>query len=357
MTDATPYRLPAEWEPHAATWLAWPKKISDWPGKFAPIAWVYGEIVRKLAQYETVRILVDDAAAAAKAVRVLRKVSARLENVRFHHIPTDRGWTRDMLPAFVLRDASPRAAAVCFGFNAWAKYPDHGSDANVAEEVARGVRVAVTPAEHEGRRVVLEGGAIDCNGRGALLTTRECLLDPMVQTRNPGFTQRDYEAVFRRYFGVDHTIWLNRGIAGDDTHGHVDDLCRFVAPNRAVLCREKDPADPNYRVLEENREILEGVDLPGLGKLEVIDLPMPDALTFDGVRLPASYANFYIGDGCVLVPTFNDEKDRTALGVLAECFPDRQVVGVHAVDLVWGLGTLHCLSHEQASARGPRPLP
>ncbi|WP_243440093.1 agmatine deiminase family protein [Fundidesulfovibrio soli] len=354
MTASSPaadaFRLPAEWEPHAATWLAWPKNREDWPGKFHPIGWVYGEITRKLARYETVRVIVDDAAQEAKARRVLEKVDANLKNVRFHHIPTDRGWTRDMLPAFTVDAARANARAVCFGFTGWAKYPNHLLDAQVAQAVARELGLEAAAPERDGRRVVLEGGGIDCNGQGAMLTTEECFLDPITQTRNPGMNAAQYEAVFREHLGVTQVIWLGQGIAGDDTHGHVDDLCRFVARDKVLLCKENDPADANYRILEENRERLEGVRLEDGSKLEVVPLPMPEPLYFDGVRVPASYANFYIANGTVLVPTFNDPQDRTALGIIAECFPDRAVTGIHAVDLVWGFGTLHCLTHEQPAA-------
>jgi len=351
MSVSSAYRLPAEWEPHAATWLAWPRNSADWPGKFCPIGWVYGEIVRKIAPYEKVRIIVDGPKGEATARRVLGKVGVAQDRVRFYHLPTDRSWTRDMLPAFVLREETPRVQAICFGFNGWAKYKNHGLDSQVAGGVARALKVEAREAMLDGRRIILEGGGIDCNGQGVLLTTEECFLDPITQTRNPGLTAGEYERVFGEYLGISQTIWLGQGIAGDDTHGHVDDLCRFVGPDTVVLCREDDPSDPNYRVLAENRERLEGVRLAGGGKLTVIDLPMPEPLFFDGVRVPASYANFYICNGAVLAPTFNDVNDRRALGILAECFPDRTVVGIHAVDLVWGFGTLHCLTHEQPSAR------
>jgi agmatine deiminase len=203
----------------------------------------------------------------------------------------------------------------------------------------------------KGRPVVLEGGSIDVNGRGSLLTTEECLLDPAVQVRNPGLGRADMEAVFREYLGAPNVLWLGRGIAGDDTHGHVDDLCRFVGPRTVVLCRERDPRDPNYGPLEENRERLQGMRLEDGSRPEVVDLPMPAPLFFDGRRLPASYANFYIANAAVLVPTFNDPADRVALGVLAELLRDRPVVGIHAVELVWGLGTLHCLTQQQPRSR------
>jgi agmatine deiminase len=350
-------RLPAEWEPHAATWLAWPQNSQDWPGKFAPIAWAYAEIVRKLALFEKVRIIVGSQTGELKARRVLAKTGVPPDRVRFYPMPTNRGWTRDMLPAFVLGQGEPAVRAACFAFNGWAKYRDHELDALVAPQVAKTLKMPAGEVTHHGRQVVLEGGAMDGNGQGALLTTEECLLDPLTQTRNPGFTARDYEQIFKHNLGINQVIWLGRGIAGDDTHGHVDDLCRFVDPGRVVLCRENDPADPNYQVLEENQERLEGVRLEGGAKLEVIRLPMPEPLYFEGRRLPASYANFYVANGVVLVPTFNDPADRQALGILAECFPDRAVTGIHAVDLVWGFGTLHCLTHEQPSARAGQSNP
>ena len=340
------YRLPAEWEPHSATWLAWPKNPRDWPGKFHAVGWVFAEIIRKLTPHEEVRLLVDDAAWEARARSVLLRAGAELSRVRVLYIPTDRGWCRDMLPAFTVDDAGA-VRAVRFGFNGWAKYPDHLLDAAAAGAVVETLGIAGADAVEAGRRVTLEGGAIDSNGRGVLLTTEECLLDGAVQVRNPGFTAKHYERVFRKYLGIERVFWLKDGIAGDDTHGHVDDVCRFVTKDSVVLCRESDPTDVNYPILEENRERLEGIRLPDGSALNVIDLPMPAPLFFQGVRLPASYANFYIANGMVLVPTFNDPNDRKALGILAECFPGRAVAGIHAVDLVWGFGTLHCLTHEE----------
>ena len=340
---------PAEFERHTAVWLAWPGNASDWPGRFAPIAWVYGEMVRKLTGAgERVRLLVRDGKQQAAARRVLAAVGADTGLVEWFTAPMDRGWTRDFMPFFVRR--AGKIAAVDFGFTGWAKYPDHVLDDAVGPAVCRELGLEVVPALHGGRRVVLEGGGMDGNGRGDVLTTEECLLDPLVQVRNPGFGRAEYEAVFRDYLGAKNVIWLGRGIAGDDTHGHVDDLCRFVGPQTVVLCREDDPADANYALLAENRERLQGVRLADGGTLTVIDLPMPRALVFKGQRLPASYANFLIADRVVLVPTFNDARDRLALGILAEALPDREVVGISAVDLVWGLGTIHCLSHEEPAA-------
>ncbi len=342
------YRLPAEWEPHEATWLGWPHNLTDWPGKFAPIPWVYGEIVRKLAPEEVVRILVNSAAHEAQARRILTRIGVDLARVEFFRIPTNRGWTRDFGPLFVKRDQPrPEVAIVNFGFNAWAKYPDWHKDNRVAELAARALRCRLIPAKVGGRDFVLEGGSIDVNGCGTLLATEECLLDPKVQVRNPGFTSAGIEAMLRDYLGATNVLWLGKGLAGDDTHGHIDDVCRFVGPRRVVLCEENNPHDPNYRPLRENRERLEGYCLEDGSRLEVLPLPMPAPLYLDGQRVPASYANFYIANSAVLVPTFNDPMDRVALGTLAELFHDRPVVGIHAVDLVWGLGTLHCLTQQQ----------
>ena len=342
------FHMPAEWEPHHATWLGWPHNASDWPGKFAPIPWVYGEIVRALAPREIARILVNSAQHERQARQVLVRVGVDLARVEFFRFATDRGWTRDFGPLFVRRTSPrPELGIARFRFNAWAKYRDWKKDDRIPERVATRLKRRAFRARAGGRDVVLEGGSIDVNGRGTLLTTEECLLDPAVQVRNPGLGRGEIEAVLRDQLGVTSVLWLGKGIAGDDTHGHVDDLCRFVNPRTVVLSRETDPHDANYRPLEENRERLQGMRLEDGSKIAVVDLPMPGPLYFEGQRLPASYANFYIANGAVLVPTFNDPQDRIALGVLAELIKDRPVVGIHAVDLVWGLGTLHCLTQQE----------
>jgi agmatine deiminase len=346
--------MPAEWARHEATWLGWPHRLSDWPGRFAPVPWVYAEIVRKLTPGEVVRIIVPTRDHGTRARGVLARAGADLDRIEFFPWPTDRGWTRDFGPLFVRRGGSaPEVAIARFRFNAWAKYGDYRKDDQVPPRAARALGLHLRPAEWKERPVVLEGGSIDINGRGSLLTTEECLLHPRIQVRNPGFTRADYETVFRDTLGVTNVLWLGGGIAGDDTHGHVDDVCRFVGPSTVVLCQEKNPRDPNHRPLEENRERLAGLRLEDGCRPEVVPLPMPSPLVFAGQRLPASYANFYIGNATVLVPTFNDPADRRALGALAELFPDRRVVGIHAVDLVWGLGTLHCLTQQQPAPRGP----
>ncbi len=342
------YRMPAEWDPHAATWIGWPHNASDWPGKLAAIHWVYGEIVRKIAPGETVRILVNSPAHEKQARRILKRVGVDFNQVEFFQIPTNRGWTRDFGPIFVTDPSGQRPPAIVrFKFNAWAKYPDWQLDNQVVETAAGLIGVPCFQARYKKREVVIEGGSIDPNGQGTILTTEECLLDPAVQVRNPGLSKADMENVFREFLGAEQVLWLNKGIVGDDTHGHIDDVCRFVKPDTVVLCQEENPQDENHAILKENAERLQDVRLANGAKLQVIPLPMPHPLYLDNQRLPASYANFYIANSAVLVPTFNDPRDRAALGLLAELFPDREVVGIHAVDLVWGLGTLHCLTQQQ----------
>lgn len=343
-------RLPAEWEPHAATWITWPQAPRDWPGKFAPMPWAFAEIIRKIANAdgdELVRVAVADATVEKRARGQLAKAHVDLSRVDFVHMPTDRGWMRDCGPCFVEKDG--KIAIAGFGFDAWSKYPEFALDAQVPALAACRQGMEIFPVTHKGRHVIFEGGALDINGRGTLVTTEECCMDPEVQVRNPGFTHQDYEAVFAAGMGITNTIWLANGIVGDDTHGHVDDFCRFVDARTLVLCEETDASDPNHAILAENAELLQDARLEDGTKPEVIRLPMPAPLYFDGLRLPASYANFLITNAAVLVPTFNDPNDRIALGILAEAF-DRPVVGIHAVDLVWGLGTIHCLTRQEPKA-------
>lgn len=342
------YRMPAEWESHAATWIAWPHNRDDWPGKFGPIPWVYAEVVRHLHRVERVRILAQDAATERRASSVLIRSGVDMARIDFFRFETDRVWTRDFGPIFVKRDGG--VAVTNWRFNAWAKYPDWRRDDRIAGLIGKALGLwQWKPAATVGgrrRRVVLEGGSIDVNGRGTLLTTEECLLSPE-QARNPGLTREDLERVFADYLGVRKVLWLRRGIAGDDTHGHVDDLARFVNPTTVVIATEDNRADENYEPLRENLKLLKTMTDQDGRRVRIVTLPMPDSVIFDGQRLPASYANFYVANGLVLVPTFNDAKDRVALSVLSDLFPDRKVVGIHAVDLVWGLGTLHCATQQE----------
>jgi agmatine deiminase len=329
--------MPAEWEPHEATWIAWPHNEKDWPGRFTPIPWVYAEIVRKLSAVEKVRILVSGESQQRQARTMLKKVGATLEAVEFLECPTDRVWTRDFAPLF-LRNKRGEAAASKWRFNGWAKYPNHKLDDAAGHAIAKHTSVETFTPE-----MVLEGGSIDVNGAGALLTTEECLLSE-VQQRNPGMSRREVERNLRNYLGATQVIWLRNGITGDDTHGHVDDLARFVSHDTVVVASEDDKSDVNYEPLRENYALLKQAGL------RVIKLPMPRPLVFAGVRLPASYANFYIANGLVIVPTFNDPADRVALGTLTKCFPDRVVTGIDCTALIWGFGALHCMTQQQPAA-------
>ena len=339
------YRMPAEWEPHEGTWIGWPQNASDWPGKFAAIPWVYAEIVRLLSSRERVNILVNGEAQERRAAGILKRAGADLERVSFHLWPTNRVWLRDSGPIFV-KNAAGGIAVTDWQFNAWAKYDDWQLDDQVPAHVAALLGLPRWQPHADAHRLVLEGGSIDVNGRGTLITTEECLLSE-VQQRNPGVSREQLEEAFHDYLGVSQVLWLNRGAAGDDTHGHVDDITRFVAPTTIVTAVEPDAADENHAPLAENLARLKAARTPDGKQWTIVVLPMPRAVVFHGQRLPASYANFYIANGLVLVPTFHDPKDRVALEILAELFPDREVVGIHSVDLVWGLGTLHCMTQQQ----------
>jgi agmatine deiminase len=344
--------MPAEWEPHRATWIAWPHHEPDWPGKFGPIPWVYAEIVRVLAEHESVEILCQSPEIAASSRGAIEAHGARADRVRLHVVETDRVWLRDSAPTGVL-DGDGRVRLVSWAFNGWAKYDNWQRDDLVGAAFARlsGLERLI-PHGPDGRgRVVLEGGGIEVNGQGLLLVTEEWLLSD-VQVRNPGMTREDYERVFERWLGVQKTIWLGEGCVGDDTHGHVDDIARFVSADTVVLAVEPDPSDENHRRSLDNLHRLQSAGArPGIGPLRIVPLPFPRAVMMNGERLPASYANFYIASGAVLVPTFNDPSDRVALNTLAELMPTHEVIGIHAVDLVWGLGTLHCLTQQEPLGR------
>ena len=337
-------RWPAEWEKHAATWISWPHHEPDWPGKLAPIPWVYAEIARVLSAHERVEILCHSAAVKKSAQKHL-KAAGVSKNVRLHLVPSDRVWLRDSFPTVVDRGGKPEL--VNWQFNAWAKYKNFTRDAKIGAAAAKITGMArVEPMRPSGKaRFVLEGGAIETDGRGIMLTTEECLLSK-VQCRNPGVTREQYERTFAEWLGIRKTIWLGEGCVGDDTHGHVDDIARFVAPGVVVLAFEDDPADENHRRSKDNLRRLESAGM------RVVTIPYPRPVVMNGQRLPASYANFYIANGVVIVPTFNDKNDRVALSALADLMPNREIVGIHAVDLVWGLGTLHCLTQQQPAISG-----
>jgi agmatine deiminase len=362
-----PRCMPAEWEPHASTWLAWPHYRVDWPGKFEPIPWVYAEIIRHLGRHERIDLIVNNAASAKHARGILDKADALTKSVRFHRWPTNRVWTRDSGCTFVLcgagamarkerkaqvGDIAPKTdlSAVTWRFNAWAKYSNYQHDAKIGNRMAKAANAStIRPVQGESR-VVLEGGSIDVNGCGSLITTEECLLS-RTQQRNPGMSRADYEKLFSDRLGITNVIWLGSGITGDDTHGHVDDITRFVAPRTVVTAVESDPRDPNYGPLRKNiRRLRTATDQDGK-PLSIVELPMPGPVVFEKRRLPASYANFYIANGIVLVPVFNDPNDRVALNILASQFPDREVVGIYSGDLIWGFGAMHCMTQQQPAVK------
>jgi agmatine deiminase len=363
--------MPAEWEPHAATWLAWPSSVADWPDKGGAIPWVFAEMIRHLTQSEVVRLIVPSAAAEPRVAALLRKAGADLSEVDFVRARVNRTWARDFLPTLVTRTPPPRdqaqgqprgalpqLGAVKWRFNGWARYSNHKLDDAAGDAAARWLDVPTwhpqVPVGGKPHRVVLEGGGIDVDGEGTLLATRECLLDGKL-ARNRKLGQAGTEVALNAYLGVRKVLWLDRGIAGDDTSGHVDDFVRFVGPGRVVLCREPNARDPNHAVLAAAAASLRGARDAAGRRLDVVSLPMPEALYYGRERLPASYANFYVGNSVVLVPTFNDVSDREALGILGELFPTRKVVGVHAVDLVLGLGTIHCSTMQEPLAGGRVP--
>lgn len=345
MSGLSGRRWPAEWEPHAATWIAWPHHEPDWPGKFEPIPWVYAEIVRALHRYERVEILCHDEGVRDEAVRILRAHAVDLTCCGFHLVPTDRVWLRDSGPTGVY--GREGFEWIRWRFNAWAKYGNYQNDERVSGTIADLTALpSVLATRQDGEPLVLEGGGIEGNGAGVMLVTEEWLLSD-IQVRNPGMTREEYEAAFAEYLGIERTIWLGEGIVGDDTHGHIDDLARFTDRNTIVVAHEPDPSDENRRRTADALARLEAESTDFPGGLRIVPLPLPGPIIMEGEQLPASYANFYIGNGVVLVPTFNDPNDRIALNTLAELFPDRDVIGIHSVDLVWGMGTLHCLTQQQ----------
>jgi agmatine deiminase len=349
LPPALGYRMPAEWEPHASTWLAWPHFRDDWPGKFEPIPWVYAEIIRNLARHERVDLIVTSERLEKQARTVLERADALSDNVCFHRWRTDRVWMRDSGCIFLTPSSEGGKSgllALHFQFNAWAKYDNYKLDAKVGARMAKAAGVRVVHPMLNEERVVLEGGSIDVNGRGTLLTTEECLLST-TQQRNPHMDRGAYEQMFDDYFGVQSVIWLGEGIEGDDTHGHVDDLTRFVAPDTVVTMVEPNERDENYSALHHNLGRLRAARDQSGQRLNVVEIPMPRPVFFEGRRLPASYANFYIANGAVLVPVFNDPNDRVALNTLAELFPGREIVPIYSGDLIWGFGAMHCMTQQQ----------
>lgn len=337
-------RFPAEWEKQEGILLCFPHNGNDWPGKYEAIQWAFVEFIKKVATYEKVFLVVIDEKLKSKVIDMLDRARVNLNQVSFIIQKTNRSWMRDSGPIIIYKDG--KKEALNFNFNGWAKYKNFQLDKHVPVKVSDFLKIPLTQVTYKGKAVIVEGGAIDVNGRGTLLTSEECLMHPSIQVRNAEFTKEDYEAVFKEYLGVTNVIWLGDGIEGDDTHGHIDDLARFVNEDTIVTIIETDPNDANYKPLQDNLKRLQNAKLEDGKSPVIVTLPMPKRLDFEDLRLPASYANFLILNNCVLVPTFNDANDRKALNILAECFPDREIIGISAIDLIWGFGTLHCLSQQ-----------
>jgi len=336
------YRMPAEWEPHESTWLAWPHNLNTWPGKFDLVPGIYIEIVRALHTHEPVYIYVEDTEMVTETRKLLKREGLNLSAVKFYEIPTDDTWARDHGPIFVsrLHENKPELAVTDWIFNSWGeKYGPWNLDDAVPQKIAKMLRLPLFEPD-----IVLEGGSIDVNGQGTLLTTEACLLNP---NRNPTLTREDIETYLRAYLGVTNILWLGEGIVGDDTDGHVDDLARFVNPTTVVCALEDDPVDANYALLRDNFDRIQKMTDQDGNPLRVVPLYMPSPVVYDGTRLPASYANFYIANGVVLMPTYDCPNDKRAMATLQELFPTRQVVGIHCTDLVWGLGAIHCITQQQ----------
>ena len=337
-------RFPAEWENQEGILLCFPHNGNDWPGKYGAIQWAFIEFIKKISEVEKVFLVVANKKLQEKVSEMLVMAHVSLDKISFIIHKTNRSWMRDSGPIIVQNGT--KREAINFNFNGWAKYKNYQLDKFVPSKVASHLNIPFIQATYKGKPIVLEGGAIDVNGKGTLLTSEECLLHPSIQVRNENFTKEDYETIFKEYLGITNVIWLGDGIVGDDTHGHIDDLCRFVNEHTIITVVETDSKNPNYKALQDNLLRLENAVLEDGKKPTIVTLPMPKTVTFDGLVIPASYANFLIINKIVLVPTFNDSNDRIALNIISNCFPDREVIGISAIDLIWGFGTLHCLSQQ-----------
>jgi agmatine deiminase len=334
------FHFPAEFAPHSATWLSWPHKEASWPGKIETIYPVYANFIKLVAEGETVNINVVDEGMKQKAIRHLQNAGSDLKNINFFLHPTNDAWCRDHGPAFLINPSSAKKMIVDWGYNAWGgKYPPFDLDDNIPTLIGKHYSLPVVYPE-----IVMEGGSVEFNGKGTLLTTTSCLLN---ENRNPLLDQQQIEKYLVDFYGVENILWLGDGIVGDDTDGHIDDLTRFVNENTVVTVVESNKKDENYHPLQENLKALKKMRLENGKQLEIVELPMPAALIYEDMRLPASYANFYISNKYVVVPTFRDKNDDKAIDILQKCFADRKVIGLDSVDIIWGLGSFHCLSQQE----------
>jgi agmatine deiminase len=335
------YRFPAEWEKHSATWLSWPHKEESWPGKIKSIYSIYSRFIKTVAELEIVNININDEKTKTEAEQYLNREGADMSRIKFHFHPTNDAWCRDHGPAFLINPkAKNKKIIIDWGYNAWGgKYPPFDLDDVIPTRVAEYYKI---PVYYPG--IVMEGGSVDFNGKGTVLTTTSCLLN---KNRNPHLTQSQIEKYLTDFYGVDQILWLGDGIVGDDTDGHIDDITRFVNEDTVVTVVEENKSDENYHILQENLKLLKSMRLLNGKQLNVIEIPMPSAVVYDGQRLPASYANYYICNSAVIVPTFRDKNDEKAIEILKSCHPDRKVIGLDSTDIIWGLGSFHCLSQQE----------
>lgn len=334
------YSFPAEWAEQEAMWLSWPHKEASWPGKIETIYKPYSEFIKAVAEDQKVRINVADEAMKNFALRHLEAVNANLANVEFYFHETNDAWCRDHGPAFVINKTEKKKAVVDWGYNAWGgKYPPFDLDDVIPTKIANhfGLPLFTPP-------IVMEGGSVEFNGAGTVLTTTSCLLN---ENRNPHLTKEQIEQYLKEFYGQEQVLWLGDGIVGDDTDGHIDDITRFVNEDTVLTVVEENPEDENYQPLQENLEALKKMTLLDGRKLNIVELPMPAPVIYEDTRLPASYANFYIANKVVVVPIFNDKNDERALQIIQSCFPGRKVIGINSVDIIWGLGSFHCLSQQE----------
>ena len=336
-------RMPAEWEKQKSTWIAWPHNKKDWPNKFDSIPEIFAKIIFHISQDQRVNILIENVVLKKRAILILKKFKVKFSNIRFNLCKTNRVWLRDSFPIFVKSDKKKKVL-INWKFNSWAKYKDFKKDDNIINRVKKVLNLGTISPRFKKKRVVLEGGAIDVNGKGVLIATEECLLSK-TQQRNPGLNKPDYEKIFLYYFGARKVIWLKRGIIGDDTHGHIDDIARFVSENKIFLAYENNKKDVNYKILNNNHKIIRKFD--GLKNLKIVKIPMPTSKYIEGTRVPASYLNFYIANKLVLVPTFKDKKDNLVLKIFKKHFKNRTIVPIDCSVLIWGFGAVHCMTQQE----------
>ena len=339
------YRMPAEWEFQKSTWIAWPHNKNDWPGKYDGIPSVFAIIISAISKVQLVNILVNNKSDYKKIEIILKRFGTKINNIKLIHCKTDRSWVRDSLPIF-LKIKKNKKILSNWEFNAWAKYKNFKKENKNYLKIKNVTKIKIIKPKLKKKKIVLEGGSIDVNGNGLLLTTKQCLLSK-IQQRNKGFKTKDYENIFKKFLGINRVIWLNNGIEGDDTHGHIDDIARFVSKNKIFIAKEFNKRDKNFKNLNENLRILERYKNEDKKKFKIIHIPMPKPKIIKGVRVPASYLNFYIANGIVLVPTFNDPNDKIVLKIFEKHFKSRKIIPIDCSLLVWGFGTIHCLTQQE----------